>query len=57
MNELRKLDFNIFNLDEISLSKLFLYGDSKYKIKVKEKILLVSINFVLSTKRFKSQLI
>ena len=57
MNELRKLDFNIFNLDEISLSKLFLYGDSKYKIKVKEKILLVSLNFVLSTKRFKSQLI
>ena len=57
MNELRKLDSNILNLDEISLSKLLLYGDSKYKNKVNKKILLVSINFVLSTKRFKSQLI
>ena len=31
MNELRKLDTNILNLDEISLTKLFLYGDSKYE--------------------------
>ena len=29
MNELRKLDSNILNVDEISLTKLLLYGESK----------------------------
>ena len=57
MNEFRKLDSNILNLDEISLTKLLLYGDSKYENKVNKKILLASINFVLSTKRFEGQLI
>ena len=38
MNELRKLDSNILNLDEISLTKLLLYGDSKYENKVNKKI-------------------
>ena len=52
MNEFRKLDSNILNLDEISLSKLLLYGDSKNKNKANEKTLLVSINFVLSSKPF-----
>ena len=50
MNKLRKLDSNILNLDEISLTKLILYGDSKYENKVNKKISLASINFVLSTK-------
>ena len=57
MNELRKLDSSILNLDEISLTKLLLYGDSKFENKVNKKILLASINFVLSTKRFEGQLI
>ena len=52
MNEFRKLDSNILNLDETSLSKLLLYGDSKNKNKANEKTLLVSINFVLSSKPF-----
>ena len=56
MNELRKLDSSILNLDEISLTKLLLYGDSKFENKVNKKILLASINFVLSTKRFEGQL-
>ena len=56
MNELRKLDSSILNLDEISLTKLLLYGDSKYENKVNKKILLASINFFLSTKRFEGQL-
>ena len=56
MNEFRKLDSNILNLDEISLTKLLLYGDSKYENKVNKKILLASINFVLSAKRFEGQL-
>ena len=56
MNELPKLDSNILNLDEISLTKLLLYGDSKYENNVNKKILLASINFILSTKRFEGQL-
>ena len=56
MNELRKLYSNILNLDEISLTKLLLYDDSKYENKVNKNILLASMNFVLSTKRFEGQL-
>ena len=48
MNELGKHDSNILNLDEISLTKLFLYGDSKYENNVNKKILLASANFILS---------
>ena len=51
INEPRKL-----NLDEISLTKLLLHGDRKYKNKVNKKILLGSINFVLSIKRLYDQL-
>ena len=56
MNELRKLDSNILNLDEISVPKLLLYGDSKYENNVTKKILLASINFILSAKRFEDHL-
>ena len=56
MNELRKLDSNILNLDEISLTILLLYDDSKNENKINKKISLVSINFLLSTKRFEGQL-
>ena len=56
MNELHKLDSNILNLDEISLTKLLLYGDGEYRNKVNKKILLDSINFVLYTKRCEGQL-
>ena len=44
------------NLDEIFLTKLLLHGDSKYKNNVNKKILLASINFILSSKRFEGQL-
>ena len=57
MNELCKLDSSILNLDEISLTKFLLYGDSKFKNKVNKKILLASKNFIFSTKRFEGQLI
>ena len=33
MNELCKFDSSILNLDEISITKLLLYGDSKFEIK------------------------
>ena len=39
MNELRKLDSSVLNLDEISLPKLLLYGDSKFGNKINKKIL------------------
>ena len=52
----RKLHSIILNLDEISLTKLLLYGDSKYENNVDKKILLASINFILSTKRFEGHL-
>ena len=57
MNELHKVDSDILNLDKISLTKLLLYGDSKYENKINKKILLASINFVLSTKQFEGQLL
>ena len=52
MNELRKLNSNILDLDEISLTKLLLDGDRKYENKVNKKTLLASTNFVLSTRQF-----
>ena len=55
VNELRKVDSNILNLDEISLTNLLLYSDNKYENKVNKKIL-ASINFILSTKRFQGPL-
>ena len=36
---------------------MILYGDSKYENKVNKNILLASVNFVLSTRRFEDQLI
>ena len=57
MNKLHKLDSSILNPDEISLTKLLLYGDTKFEKKVNKKILFASINVVLSTKRFEGQLI
>ena len=56
MNELCKLDSNILNLDEISLTKLLLYSDSKYENSVNKKILFASTNFILSTKRIEGYL-
>ena len=56
MNKTRKTASNILNLDQISLTKLILFGDSKYENKVNKNILLVSINFVLFSKRSEGQL-
>ena len=56
MNELCKVDSNILNLDEISLTKLLLYGDSKYENNVNKNILLASINFILSANQFEGHL-
>ena len=54
-NLMNKLDSSILNPDEISLTKLLLYRDLKLKNKVNKKILLASINLLLSTKQFEGQ--
>ena len=56
MNELTKIDPCIFTLDEKSFTKLFLYGDGKYDSKTNKTIILASINFISSSKRFDGQL-
>ena len=56
MNELCKFRSNILNLDDTYSTKLLLHGDNKYENKVNKKILLASVNFILSTKGFEDQL-
>ena len=55
MNELIKLDSCILTLEK-SFMKLFLYGDDRYDSKTNKSIILASINFVYSSKRFDGQL-
>ena len=52
MNELIKIDSCILTLDEKSLTKLLLYGDDRYDCKTNKSIILASINFIHSSKRF-----
>ena len=42
-------------LESVFLAKLHLYGDRKYENKVNKKILLASINFILSSKQFEDK--
>ena len=56
MNELIKTDSCILTLDEKSLMKLLLYGDNRYDSKTNKSIILASINFIYSSKRFDGQL-
>ena len=54
MNNLIKIDSCILTLDEKSLTKLLLYIDDRYDCKT--NIILASINFIHSSKRFDGQL-
>ena len=56
MNELIKIDSCILTLDEKSLTKLLLYGDDRYDCKTNKSIILASINFIHSSRRFDGQL-
>ena len=56
MNELIKIDSCILTLDEKSLMKLLLYGNDRYDCKTNKSIILASINFIRSSKRFDGQL-
>ena len=56
MNELIKIDSCILTLDEKSLMKLLQYGNDRYDCKTNKSIILASINFIRSSKRFDGQL-
>ena len=56
MNELIKIDSCILTLDDKSFMKLVLYGDGRYDSKANKSIILASINFIYSSKRFDGQL-
>ena len=56
MHELIKIDSCILTLDEKSFTKLLLYGDGRYDSKTNKSIILASINFIYSSKRFDGQL-
>ena len=56
MNELIKINSCILTLDEKSFTKLLLYGDDWYESKIYESVILASIKFIYSSKRFDGQL-
>ena len=56
MNELIKIDSCILTLDEKYFTKLLLYGDDRYDRKINKSIILASINFIHSSKRFDGEL-
>ena len=56
MNELIKINSCILTLDEKSLTKLLLCGDGRYDSKKNKSLILASINFIYSSKRFDGQL-
>ena len=56
MNGIFNLDPNIHHLDDISFSNLLLYGNTKYSNEINKKILEISINYILVSKRFEEPL-
>ena len=59
MNELIKIDSCILTLDRLdekSFTKFLLYGDGRYNSKTNKSIILASIKFIYSSKRFDGQL-
>ena len=56
MDELIKIDSCILTLDEMSLTKLLLYGDDRYNCKTNKSITLASINLIYSSESFDGQL-
>ena len=57
MNELLKIDPNIHLLDDLSTSNLLLYGCGKYNFDTNTAILNLSLEFIVTTKRFDEPLI
>ena len=57
MNELLKIDPDIHLLDDLSISNLLLYGSGKYNFDTNTAILNLSLEFIVTTKRFDEPLI
>ena len=57
MNELIALKPNLQNLDEKSLTNILLFGSKGFDLELNSKILKLSINFILCTKRFEQPLL
>ena len=57
MNDVIKIGSCILTLDEKSFTKLLMYGDGRYDSKTNKSIILASINFIYSSKRFDGQLL
>ena len=56
MNGILNLDPDIHLLDDISVSNLLLYGSNRFSNESNKKILELSINYILLTKRFEGPL-
>ena len=56
MNELDKIDSCILTLEEKSFNKLLLYRNGRYDRKTSSGIILASIKFIYSSKRFEGKL-
>ena len=56
MNELQKINVIITNYDQASLTNLLLYGTNILSDEINTKILNLSINYIVTTKRFEGPL-
>ena len=56
MNGITNIDPDIHLLDDISISNLLLYGSTLYPNEINKKILELSINYILLSKRFEGPL-
>ena len=56
MNEIHNLNIQTNNLDELSLTNLFLYGNKDVTNEINTKIINLSIDFIKNSKRFEGPL-
>ena len=56
MNNIKSIDKDIINASDSDLVNILLFGSSKYQYHINSKILSFSIDFILKTERFSSQL-
>ena len=52
MNEITNIDLNISFLNDDNITNILLYGDKKFSSELNSKIINLTINFILSSKRF-----
>ena len=56
MDNIKSIDKDVINETDSDLVKILLFGSSKYQYQTNSKILNFSIDFILKTERFSSQL-